>query len=316
MNRWTAAGLLFLANALWGTSYVVAKVALEQLPSPLLGALRFTLASTLLWLIILGQRLWGRRQQPRPEARLTPGAAWRLLGLGLIGVAANHLVTNYGQSLTTATDASLMIVGEVIFTTVLGFLILRERPGRWKWIGVAIGGVGAATLILSGAESSDAVTGLMRAGGDLLILLGLPLEALYSIVGTLFSRRYPRLTVAAMVNTGSLLVWLPVLAWYMATGRFPWDAWTAFAGVIYLALINSVICYLIWFRVLESAGSHIGAISLFAQPLVGATLGLTLLGDRMTPGLAVGGCLILTALFFSTRTSPGQVAKEPLSPAG
>jgi len=300
MNRLTSAALLFLANTLWGTSYVVAKVALDQLPAPLIGAIRFPIVAALLWLIILVRRLRGgpaREPDPAPAA----GDTWKLLGLGVISVAATHLISNIGQSWTTATDASLMIIGEVIFTTVLGALILHERPGPWKKIGVVIGAAGAVTLIYTSAQGSDGVDGLLRAAGDSLVLLGLVGESLYSIVGTFFVRRYSRLTVTALVNTGSLVVWIPILVWYIASGRFPWGAdWTAFAGVIYLAVINSVICFLIWFGVLESAPANVGAISLFAQPLVGAALGLTLLGDRLTPSLVAGAVLVMAALFFST----------------
>lgn len=314
MNRWVAASLLFLANALWGTSYVVAKVALEELPPPLLGAIRFSIASLLLWLIIFVQRFMGGPSEEH-AGPLETGDAWKLVGLGVVGISFNHLVTNFGQSMTTATDASLMIVGEVFFTTLLGALILKERPGRWKQVGVVVGGTGVALLILGGAQGGGpGSAGMTRALGDLLILLGLPGEALYSILGTYFVRRYSRLRVTAMINTGSLVIWVPILIWYLVTDQFPWGAWTALGGALYLAVVNSVICFLLWFTVLGRAGSNIGAISLFAQPLVGSVLGLTLMGDHVTPGLIAGGFLVLLALFFSTLPDrrrvhrPGQIS--------
>ncbi|HYF95244.1 MAG TPA: DMT family transporter [Symbiobacteriaceae bacterium] len=306
MNRWMAAGWLLLANALWGTSFVVVKVSLEQLPPPLLGALRFLIASALLWGIIYLQR----RLRPQAAVQVARQDAWRIFGLGVVVVAVTHLISNFGQSLTTATDASLMIIGEVIFTTVLGALILGERPSRWKKIGAAVGAVGAVTLILSGARSSgDGAAGLVRAAGDLLFLLGLMGEALYSILGAKYVRRYSALTVTALVNTGSLVIWIPVLIWYIASGRFPWGAsWMAYAGVVYLAVINSVVCFLIWFMVLRSAPANFGAISLFAQPLVGSVLGVTLLGDRVTAGLVAGGVMVLLALLCATLPEKGRAA--------
>lgn len=45
MSRRTAVALLLLANALWGASYLAARVALNTLPPPLMGALRFSIAS-------------------------------------------------------------------------------------------------------------------------------------------------------------------------------------------------------------------------------------------------------------------------------
>jgi hypothetical protein len=46
---------LVFANIMWGSPYAVVKIALEELPPPLLGALRITLATGLVWLMLLWQ---------------------------------------------------------------------------------------------------------------------------------------------------------------------------------------------------------------------------------------------------------------------
>jgi drug/metabolite transporter (DMT)-like permease len=71
--------------------------------------------------------------------------------------------------------------------------------------------------------------------------------------------------------------------------------------VLYLALVTSVVCYLVWFSVLRRAGATLGAVSLLAQPVVGALLGILLLGDVLTSSTLLGGacvvaCLVLAAL--------------------
>src|SRR5438105_12170934 len=92
--------LLVLANALWGSSYVVAKTALGEIPPPLLAALRFTIAVVVLWVVI------GIRRRMYRDVRVPSGSdALRLLGLGVLGVAINALLGYWGISLTTATDA-------------------------------------------------------------------------------------------------------------------------------------------------------------------------------------------------------------------
>src|SRR5262245_22732693 len=100
LNRKLAIALLVFANVMWGSSYAVAKVALEELPPPLLGALRITLATGLIWLVLLwqsrrpalshgkaeGAETWGARGLERIPRR----AALKMLGLGVLGLAIDY----------------------------------------------------------------------------------------------------------------------------------------------------------------------------------------------------------------------------------
>src|SRR5689334_20668665 len=116
VNRKLAVALLVFANVLWGSSYAVAKVALREIPPPLLGALRVVLAALLLWPVLIWQmRRSGVAALALPGQHVRRGDLARLAGLGVIGVGFSYLIDYWGINLSTATDASLMIIGEVIF---------------------------------------------------------------------------------------------------------------------------------------------------------------------------------------------------------
>jgi drug/metabolite transporter (DMT)-like permease len=302
MNRRLAVALLIFANILWGSSYVVAKVALREIPPPLLGALRVTLAALLLGLPLLWQ-VWrgGAAALALPGQQARRGDMARLAALGLLGVGASYLIDYWGISLSTATDASLMIIGEVIFTALLAAWLAAERLGRRKLLGIGFGAAGVATLVLGNAQAgADGGSGWLHALGNLLILLALLCESFYTVLGARLARRYTPLAVLALANGGSLVIWLPILGWYVESGSFPALSWAAILGVAYLAAVTSALCYVIWFGVLRHAGASVGAISLFVQPLVGSLLGLFLLGDPLTLGLAIGAALIFTALYLTS----------------
>jgi drug/metabolite transporter (DMT)-like permease len=293
--------LLVFANVLWGTSYVVAKVALEEVPPPLLGALRLILATAMLWPILIWRTRAERPGQRRLIEPIALGDALRLAGLGLLGIGASYLLDYWGISLSTATDASLMIIGEVIFTALLAALLARERLGLRERLGVLVGVAGVLLLVLGNAPAGQGGgSGWARAIGDGLILACLLCESIYTVLGAGLARRYQPLTVLTLANTGSLLLWLPILLWYILAGRFPALSWAAIGGITYLAAVTSALCYLIWFSVLRVAGSSVGAISLFVQPLVGSLLGLALLGDPLTGALLAGAALIFVALYLMT----------------
>jgi drug/metabolite transporter (DMT)-like permease len=313
VNRKVAILLLVFANILWGSSYVVAKVALREVPPPLLGALRVILTSALLWPFLI----W--RAQAGGKGRLiepiTLGDALRLARLGLLGVGASYLLDYWGIRLSTATDAALMIIAEVIFTALLAALLAGERLGKRKRAGVLVGSVGVLILVLGNAPVGEpGAAGWARAAGDGLILACLLCESIYTVLGASLARKYQPLTVLTLANTGSLLLWLPILLWYILAGSFPALSFAAIAGIIYLALITSALCYLIWFSVLRVAGSSVGAVSLFVQPLVGSVLGLALLGDPLTVALLAGAVLIFVALYLMTVPARGSALEE--APAG
>jgi drug/metabolite transporter (DMT)-like permease len=296
--------LLVVTNIIWGTTYVVAKVALETVPPALLAALRFTLATSLLWAILLWQAR-SRRHEPSPFVAVQGNDRWRLVGLGLCGVGLGYLLAYWGVSLTTATDAALMIIGEVIFTTVLAALIAGEQVGRWRGLGIALGVVGVLVLVLGSAvEGSGGPQGMWRAIGNLLVLSGIFFEALYTVLGAGMARRIPPLTMIAYAYAGSMLVWLPIILGHLFTGQMPAFNPAAGLSVLYLAIFPSVVCVITWFTVIRATGASLGALSLFVQPVVGTMLGTWLLGDPITVSLVAGALLIFVALYLTTLPAP------------
>src|SRR5690348_5803154 len=143
--RYLSLLLLVLANALWGSSYVVAKVALEEIPPALLAALRFSIAAVVFWFVLL--------TRGRPKLPNWPDAL-RLLGIGAVGIGLNGILGFWGVSLTTATDAALLIVGEVVFTSLFAIALTSDRLTAQRAIALLVGVLGAVVLILGGATAS------------------------------------------------------------------------------------------------------------------------------------------------------------------
>lgn len=310
MNRKLAFALLVLANLVWGSSHSVAKVTMETLPPTLLASLRFCLATAVLWPLLIWQHRQAARGPQAAERRLPPrGDMLRLMALGLFGSAVAYLLAYTGVSLTTATEASLMIIGEVMFTALLAWVLLGERIGRRRGLGIVLGSAGAAVLVLGGIDTGG---GSARALGNALILAGLLCEAFYTVLGTSLAGRYNALTVVTLIYSGSLLVWAPMLAWYVASGHIPAISPAVALGVVYLALGPSIICNLLWFTGLPVAGANAGAVALFVQPLVGSLIGLVLLDDPLSTALVAGGALIFTALYLTIMPEPARTdAPEP-----
>lgn len=77
-----------------------------------------------------------------------------------------------------------------------------------------------------------------------------------------------------------------------------WNGWLA---VIYMAVFATVGGYWLWFRSLSVVDASTAAPTLFIQPLLGAALGIWLLGDVVTWATWAGGGLIIVSLLLVIR---------------
>jgi drug/metabolite transporter (DMT)-like permease len=287
-RNWAIAGMI-LACILWGSSHAIAKAALDTVPPFLLGALRISMTIPVLSLIF-----WGTKRQA-----VTPSDRWPMARLSMIGVVASFVFGYSGINLTLSSDASLLIIGEVIFTAVLAAFLLRERIERNRLIGVIVGTIGAVILIVgsAGANSEAAPNRLL---GNLLFLACLACESYYTVRGGVFLKRNDAISMMLIVNAVSLVVWVPIIVWYASSGQFPVFDNITLLSTIYLALVPSVLCYFLWFNAIQHVGATVAAVALLFQPVVGALLGITLMGDPITWPFIIGGTLVIGALVLTS----------------
>ncbi len=313
MNNRFGILLLVLVNALWGSTYAVAKVAMTTLPPTLLACYRVLLATLLLWLI---QGWLAYRHRNQVDAIKLPAMPlrdkMRLAALGVLGVGLAFVIDYIGVNLTTATDASLMIIGEVIFTALLAAWWLKEGLNTWRIVGIGLGALGVTIIVMGHVAQPDSSGGIARAIGDLLILVALLAQAIYTVLGTDLARKYPPFTVLTYAYSGSLLIWFPILGWHLWAGDLATPlSWPAIFGIVYLGLIGSVFCYFIWFSIASQIGAGLSALSLFVQPVVGSLIGLLILQDALTTSLLIGAGFIFIALYLTTITGPTPVPDVP-----
>ncbi|MFM2308589.1 MAG: hypothetical protein RLY87_709 [Chloroflexota bacterium] len=301
MSKIQAIVLLVLANMLWGSSHAIGKLAIDTFDPLLLAGLRVTIATGCFW----GLRFSGIA----PREGVPSRDVLTLAGLGLLTVACAQFLDYRGLSLTTATDSSLMIIGEVIFTTILAWLIMRERINTQKRLGLVLGTIGVVVLTLGGAP--DSAYAPQRALGNTLVLLALLCESIFTVLGARYAQTYQPLTILRWTYSGSMVVWTPVLVWAYLSGAISGAPPAAWGAVVYMAVATSVISYLLWFWVIRSAGSSLGAMTLFVQPVVGSVIGLLLLAEPQSPGLYIGATLIVTAMLVATLAD-----RAPATPPG
>ncbi len=125
--------LAVLVAAVWGVNFTVIEIGLDHFPPLLFSALRFLVAAVPAVFFV------GR-----------PKVAWKwIVAVGLVlGVAKFGLLFIGMDAGMPAGLSSLVLQIQAVFTAVLAFALLGERPGRVRLCGmaVALAGVGVAAV--------------------------------------------------------------------------------------------------------------------------------------------------------------------------
>lgn len=265
------------------------KFVLEDFAPLQVAWLRIGTSSVVLALLLLAVN----RHKHTPTAVPFPWLKAALMGA--IVFFATPVVITFGLDQSLAIQNSFITGLEPVITIVLAWLILRERMRVTQWIILAVATAGF--VLLSGmANRWMGFVATSYAIGNLLLLVGMAGEAMFSIIGLpLVRRTAPGPILLTGQVTGALLFSIYLAATHSIpdlgqfTGR-------SLLGLLWAGPITTAGCYYFWLASLQHVSVNTAAFTLFVQPLVGAAMGYVLLSERMDVLQSCGAGLILVAL--------------------
>lgn len=281
---------LSAAQLAFGVFPVIGKLALQSIPTLPFALFRVTGASLVLLLI----------RRARPSERIQRADLPRLWLLAFLGVSVNQIFFIEGLSLSTAINASLLMVTIPVFTLGMAVMAGREKATARKLVGCLLAFAGAVLLL--GIARFDWKSDLFL--GDLLLLINASAYSLYLVLSRDLLKKYSAVTFTQVTFSAGAL---PVLAFAvgplarMKFGRVTATAWICLAAVI---LFPSVLAYLLSAWAL--ARTHASRVALFAtlQPMVATALAVVWLHESPTPTTAVAAALIIAGLIVSRPPLP------------
>ncbi|MEY4098913.1 MAG: hypothetical protein RL300_84 [Pseudomonadota bacterium] len=270
--------LLALAvMAVWGTNFVVIKLALGQMPPLLFATLRF--------LVVLLPMVFFL---PRPALPWRNLAAYGLLiGVGQFGLMFVALNGHISPGL-----ASLVIQTQVFFTIGLAMLMAGESLQRVQWLALALGAAGLA-MIMWHTDGNTTPLGLC------LVLVA----AMSWASGNLVSRAAGSVNMVAYVVWSSLFAWPPLAVlslWFegwdaVAAGLRQADVFT-WAAVAWQAWGNSLFGYAAWGWLLSRySAATVTPMSLLV-PLFGMGSSALFLGEGLPGWKLMAASLVMLGL--------------------
>ena len=273
--------LLLTLSVLWGGSFFFGKVALAELPPLTLVLGRVALAAVALNLVVVATGHWMPRDLRLWGAFLIMGALNNFIPFSLIF---------WGQTEITSSLASILNATTPLWTVVLAHVLTGdERLNSNKLTGVFFGLLGVVVMVGPAALGGFGLNILAQ-----FAVLGAALS--YAFAG-IFGRRFRRLGVLPLVTasgqlTGSTLMMLPVALVVDKPWTLPALSVTTWGAVTGLALLCTAVAYIIYFRLLASAGATNLLLVTFLIPVSALMLGTTILGERLEPRQLAGMVMI------------------------
>ena len=300
MNR--GEWLILLALALiWGAAFFFIKVAVTHVEPLTYVWLRLTIAASALWLFL-------RRSGDRLRLPLQVWGA--ILLLALLNNVIPFALFGWGQRHIASGLASILNATTPIWGVVVAHLLTSdERMTPAKLIGVIVGFFGVATMI---------GPGLITDGGDWLPQLACLTAALCYAIAGVWARRFKKLGVPPIkVAAGQLLAGALVMAPVALLIDQPWtrplpplEAWGAITA---LALVCTAFAYVLYFKLIDSAGATNALLVTLLVPPTAILLGGFLLGERLTSSQFMGLAFIALGLAFIDGRIFAAVRKRALA---
>lgn len=278
---------------IYGLNYSIAKGVMPEY----LGPSGFILvraigASALFWLLRFG------RKQGTIARKHWP----RLAACGFLGVALNQLMFFNGLNLTTPIHASILMTGTPVLVLLIGAVAGTESFRPIRALGVFLGLVGAAHLVLRGNWTQWQWDQTAR--GDLMILVNATSYSAYLVAVKPLMRHYdPALVIRWVFAVGLVLV-LPFGWDQMAAaswGNFPAGIWGAIAFVV---IGTTFFAYLLNIFALKTVTSSTVAAYIYLQPVIATTVSLLLGQERAGWDQLVAAALVFSGVYLVSLYKP------------
>lgn len=269
--------MLVMLAIFWGGSFFFYKIILNGGLPPFAVVLgRVGLAAILLniWLLAKGERL-----------PCSP-AIWRdFIIMGLINNVVPFSLIVFGEQRVSGGLASILNATTPVFTVIAAhWLTSAEKLSGAKLLGIICGFAGVVIIIGPGAISSSHGRDIP---GEIACLIAAISYAFAGIFGKRFRNMKP-MAVATGQITSSAMVLIPIVLIFEPPWTLPMptiDVWAAVAG---LALLSTVVAYILYFRILAKSGATNLLLVAFLMPVSAILLGWGFLGEGITLHSMIG----------------------------
>jgi drug/metabolite transporter (DMT)-like permease len=286
------------AVSIWAAWSVLTRLAVTTgLDAADVAALRFGVAGTLLAPVVL------------PRGLALERLGWFRLAVIIAGLGAPYvLAAAAGLRFAPAADQGALNPGCMpLFAAPIAAAILGERLSTAAKSGLPLISAGALTLVVCHGWSGG--WGASRLAGDALFLAAAFLSAAFTVA--MRQARLDPLCAAALVSSGSLVLYLPVyLAWHGARLAALPPAELA-VQALFQGIVVTIVGVVLYGRAIAVLGALRAAAFGALVPVLSALFAIPLLGEWPSRPDWVGIAMISAGVFLANRGRDGRQSPPP-----
>jgi drug/metabolite transporter (DMT)-like permease len=277
-----------LLCAIWGSTWIVIKAGLRDLPVLSSAAARFSLAA--LVFVLVAPLLHRREGGERPRR-------WLALAMGTLGFAVPYGIVYTVETVIPSGLTSVLWAVFPMMTAILAHVWLPgERLGARQWLGFTVGLGGVAVLF---ATDLRGIGPTALAAGSLLLL-----SPLAAALGQVVVKRHGAQTSAALLNRDGMLVgaaglWLVALPLERQSAAVLSP--TAIGSVAYLAIVGTVVAFGIYYWLLRWVSASRLSLVAYVTPAIALWLGWAAGDEPLAGSTIAGSTLILLGIALALR---------------
>ena len=278
------------AVILWGASPVAAKVAVADFSPFTVAVLRTFLGGALAVPVALALKVrW-------PAQRRLQGL---LLLSAFCGFVAFPMLFTFGVRFTSANHASMILASLPIFTGAIAMGWDRRRPTR-IWILGSLIALAGEVILIGGRTGGGARQATIA--GDALVFLSNGFASLgYVAGGRLQQAGYPSTGTTFWGAAAMALLLAPMVPVLWTQGAFAVASVSAWSAIAYLAVVVTILGYVLWYWALGRGGiARVGLIQ-FLQPLSGIVLAAVLLHETVSLSFLLASALVLLGVWLAMK---------------
>lgn len=277
---------LFVANLIYAINYTFAKDVMPDFIQPsgfilLRVAGAVTLFSLFYFLFV--------------NERVEKKDIIRLAICGIFGVAINQLLFFEGLNLTTPINAAIIMTINPVLVIIMSALILFEKINIRKGIGIALGLIGASTLILNGGDVSGNTNFML---GNVFVFLNAASYGLYLVLVKPLMHKYHPITVMFYVFAFGLLYVLP-----FGYSKLLAVDWASFPPIIiwevlFVVLCTTVIAYLLNSSALKLLNPSTVSIYIYLQPVLATVFAIFRGSDSLDKMKIIAAVIVFVGVYL------------------
>jgi len=282
------AAAALLVMVLWGVNFPIGKIGLQEMPPLTFMALRFGLVAVLLAPFV------------RPPTARMKEILLLSFTLGFLHFALMFTGLKHADSAVAAVTVQI----QVPFATALGVLFFRESLGWRRMAGMALAMAGVAFLAGEPGPGSELwAVGLIIAAAAVWAFSNIQMKRLsdvnsFALNGWMALFAVPQLALgSAVLETGQI----------EAIRTAGWEVW---AAIVYQAVVVVILCYGIWYFLLNRYRVNQTMPWTLLVPVFGVLAGVVMLGEPLTLRLVLGGLATIAGVAIIMLRRPDTVAAE------